>query len=64
MTGREHVDAGASAGADVEVDVLVVGAGRGGAGRSRDGHWLARRTSLSFLIVDGAQRLRESWRQR
>ena len=46
---------------EVDVHVLVVGAGQAGLGT---GHWLARRTSLSFLIVDGAERLGESWRRR
>ena len=46
---------------DTDVDVLVIGAGQAGLGT---GHWLARRTSLSFLIVDRAERLGESWRQR
>lgn len=43
------------------VDVLVVGAGQAGLGA---GYWLARDTSLSFLLVDGAERLGQSWRQR
>ncbi|MDP9461242.1 MAG: NAD(P)-binding domain-containing protein [Actinomycetota bacterium] len=51
MTDRDEVD----------VDVLVIGAGQAGLGT---GHWLARRTSLSFLVVDGAERLGESWRRR
>lgn len=46
---------------DTNVDVLVVGAGQAGLGT---GHWLARRTALSFLIVDGADRVGESWRRR
>ena len=46
---------------DADVDVLVVGAGQAGLGT---GHHLARRTSLSFVIVDGAERLGESWRRR
>lgn len=46
---------------DVRVDVLVVGAGQAGLGT---GHHLARRTSLSFLIVDGADRVGDSWRRR
>lgn len=45
----------------VTVDVLVVGAGQAGLGT---GHHLARRTSLSYLIVDGADQLGESWRRR
>ncbi len=45
----------------VEVDVLIIGAGQSGLGT---GHWLGRRTSLSFLLVDGAERLGESWRRR
>ena len=57
MTDRGEVDVDA----DVVVDVLVVGAGQAGLGT---GHWLARRTSLSVLIVDGAERLGESWRRR
>lgn len=52
---------GAHADPDVEVDVLVVGAGQAGLGT---GHWLARRTALSFLIVDGAERVGDSWRRR
>ena len=47
--------------ADVSVDVLVVGAGQAGLGT---GHHLARRTSLSFLVVDGADRVGDSWRRR
>jgi putative flavoprotein involved in K+ transport len=46
---------------DGNLDVLVIGAGQAGLGT---GHWLARRTSLSFLVVDGAERLGESWRRR
>jgi len=46
---------------DTDVDVLVVGAGQAGLGT---GYWLARRTSLSFLIVDGAERIGDSWRRR
>ncbi len=46
---------------DVSVDVLVVGAGQAGLGT---GHHLARRTASSFLIVDGADRLGDSWRRR
>ena len=49
------------AGQEVGVDVLVVGAGQAGLGT---GHWLARETGLSFLVVDGAERLGESWRRR
>ena len=44
-----------------ELDVLVIGAGQAGLGT---GYWLARRTSLSFLVVDGAERLGDSWRHR
>lgn len=51
MTGSE----------DVRVDVLVIGAGQAGLGT---GLHLARRTSLSFLLVDGAGRLGDSWRRR
>lgn len=46
---------------DVRVDVLVIGAGQAGLGT---GHHLAGRTSLSFLIVEGADRVGESWRRR
>lgn len=45
----------------VVVDVLVIGAGQAGLGT---GHHLIRRTSLSFLIVDAAERLGGSWRRR
>lgn len=44
-----------------DVDVLVVGAGQAGLGT---GHWLARRMSLSSLIVDGSERVGASWRRR
>lgn len=44
-----------------DVDVLVVGAGQAGLGTA---YWLTRRTSLSVLVVDGAERIGESWRQR
>lgn len=44
-----------------QVDVLVVGAGQAGLGTGR---WLARRSSLSFLVIDGAERLGDSWRRR
>lgn len=43
------------------MDVLVIGAGQAGLGT---GHHLARRTSLSFLVVDGAERIGDSWRRR
>jgi len=46
---------------DTDVDVLIVGAGQAGLGT---GYWLARRTALSFLVVDGAERIGDSWRQR
>jgi putative flavoprotein involved in K+ transport len=46
---------------DTSVDVLVVGAGQAGLGAA---YWLARRTSLSCLVVDGAGQVGESWRQR
>ena len=46
---------------DTDVDVLVVGAGQAGLGT---GYWMARRTSLSFLIVDGDERIGDSWRRR
>ncbi len=46
---------------EANVDVLIVGAGQASLGT---GHWLARRTALSFLIVDGADRIGESWRRR
>ena len=46
---------------DVDVDVLVVGAGQAGLGT---GYWLARSTSTSFLIIDGADHLGDSWRRR
>jgi putative flavoprotein involved in K+ transport len=44
-----------------DVDVLVVGAGQAGLGT---GYWLGRRTRLSFLVVDGTDRIGDSWRQR
>lgn len=43
------------------MDVLVVGGGQAGLGT---GHHLARLSSLSFLIVDGADRVGDSWRRR
>jgi putative flavoprotein involved in K+ transport len=43
------------------VDVLVVGAGQAGLGT---GYWLSQQTSLTFLIVDGAERIGDTWRQR
>ena len=46
---------------DTSVDVLVIGAGQAGLGAA---YWLARRTSLSCLVVDGAERLGDSWRRR
>ena len=46
---------------EVSVDVLVIGAGQAGLGT---GHWLTRRTSLSFVIIDGAEQLGQSWRRR
>ena len=46
---------------DVDVDVLIVGAGQAGLAA---GHHLARRTALSSLIVDGADRVGDSWRRR
>ncbi len=46
---------------DTDVDVLVVGAGQAGLGT---GYWLARRTDLSFLVVDGDERVGDSWRRR
>lgn len=46
---------------DTAVDVLVVGAGQAGLGT---GYWLARRTALSFLIIDGDERIGDSWRRR
>ena len=46
---------------DTDVDVLVVGAGQAGLGT---GYWLARRTDLSFLIIDGDERVGDSWRRR
>ena len=46
---------------DTDVDVLVVGAGQAGLGT---GYWLARRSNLSFLVVDGAERVGDSWRRR
>lgn len=46
---------------DTEVDVLVVGAGQAGFGT---GYWLAHRTDLSFLVVDGDERIGDSWRRR
>jgi putative flavoprotein involved in K+ transport len=42
------------------VDVLVVGGGQAGIAA---GYWL-RRTSLRFLLVDGATRIGDSWRRR
>lgn len=48
-------------GATTDVDVLVVGAGQAGLGTA---YWLARRTSLSVLVVDAAERIGQSWRQR
>ena len=45
----------------VEVDVLVVGAGQAGLGTGR---WLAHDTDLSFLLVDGAGEIGQSWRRR
>ena len=41
-----------------DVDVLVIGGGQAGLGT---GFWLARRTSASFLIVDAAARVGQSW---
>jgi len=46
---------------DSEVDVLVIGAGQAGLGT---GYWLTRRTDLSFLVVDGDERVGDSWRRR
>jgi len=46
---------------DTDVDVLIVGAGQAGLGT---GYWLARRTDLSFLVVDGDERVGDSWRRR
>ncbi len=43
------------------VDVLIIGAGQAGLGT---GYWLSRRTSASFLIVDGGSQLGHSWRSR
>ena len=48
-------------GGDTEVDVLVIGAGQAGLGT---GYWLTRQTALSFLVVDGDERVGESWRRR
>jgi putative flavoprotein involved in K+ transport len=44
-----------------DVDVLVIGAGQAGLGT---GYWLGQQTSLTFLIVDGAERIGDNWRQR
>ncbi len=46
---------------DCDVDVLVVGAGQAGLGTA---YWLARRTDLAVLVIDGAERVGESWRRR
>jgi len=44
-----------------DVDVLVVGAGQAGLGT---GYWLARRTDLSFMVIDGDEQIGDSWRRR
>ena len=44
-----------------EVGVLVIGAGQAGLGT---GYWLSRRSEHSFLIVDGASQLGQSWTDR
>jgi len=44
---------------DTVVDVLVVGAGQAGLGTA---YWLARRTDLAVLVIDGEERVGDSWR--
>ncbi len=46
---------------DVCIDVLVIGAGQAGLGT---GYWLGKEPGLSFLLVDGAEGVGDSWRRR
>lgn len=45
----------------MDVDVLVIGGGQAGLGT---GYWLSKNRAASFVILDGAARIGQSWRDR